>query len=945
MNLNRLLTTIFVFCAIVGHSQFKRSYNHYYRTSSLYQNFVLEQPNDEIDLVRAEFNQTNDLVLTTSSINSSGEVQAVDQHTFAGQGIAGATPMITGVFDEGANRIIMFIMASTSTMNYYVLKYNRLTGVEVGHYLHADVYKKNFVNSIRNGNELVNYGVKSAGGLYRITFNIQTISTFLEETVDISSTSIGSGTNTVIGRDSGKILIFNGKEVTTFSAGAKQIYERASANSYNIHSLNANSTGTCNLALLPNGNLFVHNNNDLFELNNVFGIVNTTTLAAPGAITSVEYGIVNNQLHQFVSFQAANSCFYNVYDLGFTLLSSTNISNQKFNNIIERNNGLLVTASTTVENQVNAMYDGDNTNFSSSPVSIEYFETTASPLPTQEFRHSDVINNLHVDLGLGNQLFPVTTDNTAGMEFNDSISLTYHAANIYIGFTPTDTLGINNNIYEPYFLPGPYTTSGMYSDLVSDKYNRGFYVTRQMIEDHLDSLDFGSAGYIAPHGIANWPAHGNIALGQAADLAAFVDVNSNGDYEPYLGDYPSIYGDYCFFSITHDNPNTVRTASVETHSYKYWFDCDTSQAYENTIFSKSLYFSRVENFIEFKLGTSTDQDLGNFNDDYIGTHVELGLVYNYNGDANDENMSGRPGFLDKCPAAGIMVLKGTKVDIDGLDNPDGITQNGSVNGYGFGDMIIDNEFVGLEHSVSFISSAAPGQSDPQVDIQYANYLSGLWQFGDPFYYGGSGFPGNAPTTIAAKFVYPGATDTLMYGTGGIDPGFEWSEVDPFGNGSASNQSGDRRFIASTGSQKLLVGDTVTYDIVYVISNDTNVVTSIDQASNNLFAKCKIIKADFNQNAGSCGINFNPIEEDLAIKEQKIDNVLVYPNPTDTRFKIAGLLNQNASIAIYDLEGRLLFEQQNINTQTEFSVEEFKGNLFMVSIQDGSNHYIKRIVKN
>jgi len=947
MKIRLVISCIATIVAFSANAQFKRSYNHYYNTSRVYQSFALEQPNLEIDLLRSEMNSSNELILTTSSIDKNGDVLSLDQFNYGSTGLTGVTPLITGVYDEGTERIVSISLVNASTvMNFYLLKYNRSTGVETAHFLYTETFKQNFINTVRNGNEIAHYGIKSASaGLYRTAFNIQTLSTYTEEVVEGSMTSIGNIGGLQNGKDAGKVILFNGEEISTFVAGPKRIFERAGTNNFQIHPLNTNTSGSCNLLVLPNGNLFVHNNSDLFEINSTFNIVNTSEILDPSALNSVEFGLMNNQLHQFVTYNPATNTYYRKFDLAFNMVDSTVETLQRNIDLFPYNGGLALLGSLTDENQVNAFYNG-NDQISPQPVTIEFFKSAPSASPTQEFHHRETVDNITVDLGLGNQFFPPTNGNTAGMKYNDSIPVVYTMANFYVGVTSSETLGINNSMFEPHFLPGPYTTNGMYTDLVSDRYNRGFFVTREMIENHLDSIVNGSANYVAPHGIRNWPAHGDVSLGQAELLAAFVDVNSNGIYEPYQGDYPSIYGDYCFFSITHDNPNATQSASIETHSYKYWFACDTSEVYENTIFNKSFYFSRVENFGIFRLGTYADQDLGYYGDDYIGTHVELGLVYNYNGLLYDANVSGITGFKDKCPASGIMVLKGTKMEPDGLDNPIGILQNGSVNGYGFSDSEIDNEYKGLEYSVYFTSSAPSTQSDPQLYNEYNNYLNGLWRFGDQVYFGGTGFPGGpGTTTIETNYVFPGDSDPTNYGTQGVDPGYTWSEFEPAGTGSSSNSPGDRRFIASTGFQKLLIGDTVIYDIAYVISNDNNVVTTIDQAPNSLFAKCEIIKNNFNVNAGGCGIDFDPIEEDLATVENELNTVLVYPNPTNGDFKIDGLTGGNASIAVYDLEGRLLFEQTGVNSATEISLDGFKGNLFMVSIVDGTNKYVKRVVKN
>ena len=44
--------------------------------------------------------------------------------------------------------------------------------------------------------------------------------------------------------------------------------------------------------------------------------------------------------------------------------------------------------------------------------------------------------------------------------------------------------------------------------------------------------------YVTPHGILEWPAHGDVDLGLDYQLAPFADLNGNMIYEPELGEYP-----------------------------------------------------------------------------------------------------------------------------------------------------------------------------------------------------------------------------------------------------------------------------------------------------------------------------------------------------------------------------------------------------------------------
>jgi hypothetical protein len=74
-----------------------------------------------------------------------------------------------------------------------------------------------------------------------------------------------------------------------------------------------------------------------------------------------------------------------------------------------------------------------------------------------------------------------------------------------------------------------------------------------MLNHHVNAIN--DPNYEIPKGIKNWPAHGDVSKGQAANLAPFIDVDNDGVYSPELGDYPSIPGTRCLLNITHQYPD------------------------------------------------------------------------------------------------------------------------------------------------------------------------------------------------------------------------------------------------------------------------------------------------------------------------------------------------------------------------------------------------------
>jgi hypothetical protein len=129
----------------------------------------------------------------------------------------------------------------------------------------------------------------------------------------------------------------------------------------------------------------------------------------------------------------------------------------------------------------------------------------------------------------------------------------------------------------------------------------------------------------------------------------------------------------------------------------------------------------------------------------------------------------------------MQLLQGAKLDADLTDNPIGISTSQSINGLGFGDGIIDNEYFSLESSIGYTSS---NPFFPNGSIQHYNVCKGLKNDGSNQTVGNTG--------IITKFYYPGNTDPLFYATNGVDPGIFDDEL------TLLNPKGDRLIYGSSG---------------------------------------------------------------------------------------------------------------------------------------------------
>lgn len=470
-------------------------------------------------------------------------------------------------------------------------------------------------------------------------------------------------------------------------------------------------------------------------------------------------------------------------------------------------------------------------------------------------------------------------------------------------------------------IPGPYCPTSMGNIELIDRYSRGYYVNRNMIDEHITMITNGNPSYVIPFGIREWPAHGNTAIGQAENLAPFEDQNSNGVYEPELGDYPSIYGTQCVLNMYHGNPLFCEPG-LEYHQYIYTLDCDTSETLNSTVFVTNRIFARSGDFTEAYMAQFSDGDLGNALDDYHGTNVELGMTYFYNGDLNDEPSNGQLGFNDTLPALGYQILKGIKIANDGQDN-DG-TSGFSVNAYGLSDGTTDNEFSTLESSLQYI----PDTSFTTPALFY-NILQGIYPDGAP----------NSVNGVDIRFDYFGESDPNFYASGGIDHGNMNYEFIP---------PGDRAIWASSGQFNLDPSNVIEITSAYITAIDTNMAAnSLQQPLNRLFSLGTILKDMYGNNAAGCELSFNPYVSDLTLslgESEILPEFSIYPNPTKGELHVRTDASGPCNWQLIDMQGKVL-KIGELNSQTIISLADLSSGLYLFSIQTASHTLSKRVVKN
>ena len=387
------------------------------------------------------------------------------------------------------------------------------------------------------------------------------------------------------------------------------------------------------------------------------------------------------------------------------------------------------------------------------------------------------------------------------------------------------------------------------------KWDKHFKIDRSIVEEY--NARFGTdPTYVIPESILDWPAHGDQSLGQDEFLAPFYDVNGNGIYEPYSGDYPdynitgnndaaALFGDQTLWWIFNDKGNIhsetqADALGLEVHAQAFGFTSD-NEVNDMTFYNYKIINRSTLPLNDTYFGQWVDADLGYYLDDYVGCDVNLGLGFCYNGDAEDE---GAQGYGFNPPAIGVDFFQGPLADPnDGIDND----RDGTIDEDA--EQIIMSKFV-------YYNNDGTVQGNPNGGTDFYNYLRGIWRDNVPMTFGGDGHgAGAGSTTEECNFMFPGTSDDQFVGQ-------EWTEQ------TAGNIPADRRFLQSAGPFTLQPG---------AVNNITTGVVWARAKSGGQTASIQLLKIYDREAQALFDNNFNilngPDAPDLTVRE--LDKELIF----------------------------------------------------------------------
>jgi hypothetical protein len=535
----------------------------------------------------------------------------------------------------------------------------------------------------------------------------------------------------------------------------------------------------------------------------------------------------------------------------------------------------------------------------------------------------DGVNNAHFEVpkGSGKSTIFTSTLWIGGMDINDQLHL---AATRY------------NQVGHDYWA-GPI--SNVYDSAYDAMWNKTWKVYKSDIDYFKDHWWW--TGYVIPQSILNWPAHGNVSLGQFQGIAPFFDRSQDGIYNPYDGDYPRIKGDESVFFVFNDARDQHTESGglklgIEVRAMAYAFACDEDSALWNTIFiNYQICNLSTYSYHETYIGIFTDLDLGYANDDYIGSDVQRGSYYAYNG-KNIDGAGQSYVYGAFPPAQSVTFLGGPYMGADGIDNSSGQCDAG-VNGINFGNGTVDDERHGMNRFIYFNNTGqgAPYYStDPDSGMYYYSYLKGFWKDGTQLIYGGNAHAGTGGYGPECNFMFPGDSDTCRWGTNGLYPNGPtyWTEQ------TAGNQPDDRRGVGGTGPFTFQPGSIQQLDLAYVFGRnylDSNAWAGVQVMQQRIDS----IRKYFINDTTPCGGGFSG----LPVIPEKKQQIIIFPNPANDHININ--VPERSAIEILNIEGQLIKRINTNEEQTTIDIAGFAKGMYFVKARTQKGIMVAKFIKD
>ncbi|MFN8317528.1 MAG: T9SS type A sorting domain-containing protein [Chitinophagales bacterium] len=441
------------------------------------------------------------------------------------------------------------------------------------------------------------------------------------------------------------------------------------------------------------------------------------------------------------------------------------------------------------------------------------------------------------------------------------------------------------------WIAGPISTH--YDSLYDSLYNRVYKVSRQEIDIH--RANYFKPGYSMPSAIQQWPGNGRFQFNETAQMAPFVDKNSNGIYEPDLGDYPDIIGEQAvFFTLNDARSNSYANClkmNIELHVLAYAVQCNQDSVLNNTVFLRLKFINKsLNDYHDVYFSNYVDPDLGCQWNDRVGCDTLSNSYYVYNGTAPDP---------DGC-AIGFLGYKDTSI-------VQGFTYlNHTMTGFNF-----------------YNNSTGAPMGDPNYCSEYRNYQTRKFKDGTPLHFGGNGYLGTGAIT---PFCFPGNPNDSL----------SWSEIHT--QTTDTVMPGDRRMVSTIFLDTFKVNQQKVIDIASV----STLSTTVDNIAlvNTFLSDIEHIRSLYQQQFNYCGKIYsgvrNEVENPFAIE--------LHPNPTNGKLNVKlTSIGTDASLIVMSIQGQILRMETITQEETMLDLSALAKGVYLIKVQSEGNTIVKRVV--
>lgn len=467
----------------------------------------------------------------------------------------------------------------------------------------------------------------------------------------------------------------------------------------------------------------------------------------------------------------------------------------------------------------------------------------------------------------------------------------------------------------PDFMPGPMRLDRTANDSsVSAAWNRVFAVSRQDIDLFRQQFALGNVQngtFPVPPSIADWP--GNGPLGYSPQLAPYIDVNGDFQYNPLDGDFPKIKGDQAIWRVLNDistNFRLMNDAEAPGLELQQMFYAVKDS---NALGDDSLI--NYTTFVEYRIINRSLNDYVNFDIGLSGNYFPNGISYTR--------------YQGTCVYNNAIYTFGLPHQIATADRK--MTQSLML--------VSDGNFV---HTKSYYGTllGTPAEGAPDTYHEVHNMLNGKWRDGSDMVYLLKGMADsiNCPPGLPAKYYMPAGSDPTHIGTGGIDPGFNW-QFNKTGCQNPQVINYISRTYAVIGDKTLNAGDELSFDIAYItqFNNATDDSAGIENLLTTICQKMDPVK-DYYNNV------IVPDYETFGTESfSGAASLKVYPNPSATEIFLETDIEKPFRVQIMNISGQTLKSISGYSNKTAIDISALAPGFYILKAGDGSsNHSIKFI---